>query len=695
LRFAVAIFTILLVVVLSWGQPFSFSREIRPFELRDLNGRAFERPFLGGYNTPRPQFVDIDDDGDADMFVQESDGILSYFENTGTPQSAQWQWRTDDWFKDDIGAWFAIADANNDGLFDFLCQGNGLTMRYYEGDGQGGFTLQADTLFDTQQNAILPELQTTPVFYDIDCDGDQDLFLGRQTGSITFYENIGALAGMPRFEFVTDSWQDILIIGGGLLRGTELHGANNIAFADLEGSTATEMLFGDFFSRSLYYFVNNGSCPDNDLELAATGYPPPDTLATAGFNTPRLNDIDGDGDADLFVTVLGGFYSSTLNVVDNFMYYRNDGSSSQAAFSRQTSNYLQQWDGSEQSIPVLADIDDDGDPDLFVGMRNYQTQSASSGRLYFFENRGTLHQPDFFLADSEYVVVDGAYHYAPAFDDFDGDEDLDLLMGRDNGKLLYFENTGTPQSANMVLRSKTFADIDVGANSTPLIVDVDGDGQNDLLIGEFSGNLNYYKNDGDGAYTLIDEDFAGLSVLDEDYLTVALNARTDSELTLWIGGESGKVYFVNVDQDGEAGIQESGLRIQTRSAPFAFDIDADGDNDLICGNRGGGLAFFRNLEVSSLEAGNTTVPRHFTVSEGYPNPFNGSVRFRVENFATPLRVTVHDITGKIIRRLQTDVTGIVRWDARSNSGRSLPSGLYFFRFHGKDQTLSKKVLYLK
>ncbi len=694
MRLTVVFFVILFGVVLSWGQPFSFLREIRPFDLRNPGGKAFERPFLGGYNTPRPQFVDIDDDGDDDLFVQESDGIVSFFENTGTPQSAQWQWRTDDWFEDDIGAWFAIADVNDDNTLDFLCQGNGLTMRYYEGDGQGGFTLQADTLYDTQQNAILPELQTTPVFHDIDCDGDQDLFLGRQTGSITFYENIGAQAGTPRFRFVTDSWQDILIIGGGLFRGNELHGANNIAFADLEGSSATEMLFGDFFSRSLYYFVNNGSCSDNDLELTATGYPPPDTLATAGFNTPRLTDIDGDGDADLFVTVLGGFYSSTLNVVDNFMYYRNEGSSSQAAFSRQTSNYLDQWDGSEQSIPTLADIDDDGDPDLFVGMRNYQTQSAASGRLYFFENRGTAQQPDFFLADSEYVVVDGAYHYAPAFADFDGDDDLDLLMGRDNGKLLYFENTGTAQNANLVLRSKTFADIDVGANATPLVVDMDGDGLDDLLIGEFSGNINYYKNDGNGVYTLIDDDFGGLSVLGEDYLTVALNARTDSGLTLWVGGESGKIYFVNA-QDGEAGIEESGLKIQTRSAPFAFDIDDDGDNDIICGTRGGGLAFFRNLEVSSLEAGNTPLPRQFFVSEGYPNPFNGTVSFKVSTGGRRFSVQFFNINGRIVRTVVSIEYDMLQWDGRDESGNELPTGIYLVRFKLDNHIYSRKVIYLK
>ena len=49
----------------------AFTRAIAPFPVLDEAGRPFALPFLGGLDVPRPQFVDIDADGDLDLFLQE------------------------------------------------------------------------------------------------------------------------------------------------------------------------------------------------------------------------------------------------------------------------------------------------------------------------------------------------------------------------------------------------------------------------------------------------------------------------------------------------------------------------------------------------------------------------------------------------------------------------------------------------
>jgi hypothetical protein len=54
----------------------------------------------------------------------------------------------------------------------------------------------------------------TPTLPDIDDDGDLDFFTGNMTGTLTYYENTGLGGGIPQYEFITDSWQDIYIVGG-------------------------------------------------------------------------------------------------------------------------------------------------------------------------------------------------------------------------------------------------------------------------------------------------------------------------------------------------------------------------------------------------------------------------------------------------------------------------------------------------
>jgi hypothetical protein len=69
---------------------------------------------------------------------------------------------------------------------------------------------------------------------DIDADNDYDLILGSTAGSLIYYENIGTPQQF-NFKFITNVWQNIVIIGGDF--ANMRHGASSIEFADIDADT--------------------------------------------------------------------------------------------------------------------------------------------------------------------------------------------------------------------------------------------------------------------------------------------------------------------------------------------------------------------------------------------------------------------------------------------------------------------------
>ncbi len=100
--------------------------------------------------------------------------------------------------------------------------------------------------------------------------------------------------------------------------------------------------------------------------------------------------------------------------------------------------------------PATADLDLDGDQDLVVG--------DASGNLSYFENAGIAIAPNFVErtgASSPLSSISVASQAAPAFADLDGDGDQDLIVGDGTGKLRYFRNDGTPVAAGFVEQTGT------------------------------------------------------------------------------------------------------------------------------------------------------------------------------------------------------------------------------------------------
>ena len=224
-------------------------------------------------------------------------------------------------------------------------------------------------------------------------------------------------------------------------------------------------------------------------------------------------------------------------------------------FAEQSNNPFSHVDVTFNSVPAFADLDNDGDLDMIAGNEN--------GTLDYFQNVGSATNPRF--SNSQVSgLSDVGDDSKPALIDMDGDSDLDLVVGNGQGNILYFENTGTADSPAYSRKSgddNPFNHINLDEDAAPTLADIDQDGDPDLVVGYNAGlddNVLHYENVG----TASGPDF------------------TDSP------SYSLDIFGFN-------------------SNPVLADIDDDGDVDLVLGDDFGDLVYFNNASATSSLAGRT------------------------------------------------------------------------------------------
>lgn len=145
--------------------------------------------------------------------------------------------------------------------------------------------------------------------------------------------------------------------------------------------------------------------------------------------------------------------------------------------------------------PNMMDFDGDGDLDLICG--------EFLDRFTWFENTGTREDPVFaegrFLSNEQGIIKMDLEMIIPAAVDWDGDGDVDLVVGDEDGRVALVENTGSIKDNMPLFRSPRYfqqkADrLKFGALATPFAVDWDSDGDQDLICGNSAGYIGFFEN---------------------------------------------------------------------------------------------------------------------------------------------------------------------------------------------------------
>jgi len=721
-----------------------------------ISGSYISNPWAGGLNFVQLSNIDLNMDGIKDVITFDKSGNkLRTFINNGTVGAVDLkydpQYETKFPYLHD---WVLLVDYNLDGKEDiFAFSDSGVGVKIYKNISTVSSGLQfllIEELLQTKYNppsSVLSNLYITPVdvpaFCDIDNDTDLDIVtFGNASTYIEYHQNqsmeLYGIADSLIFEIANKCWgyaaedamsntftlDDTCIANVGTPELTEsltdvrtaLHGGGSELCLDLDGDGDKEIIVGDISYNNLTMLTNGGTPTAGHFTSIDLNFPANNASTTGVFLTTFPSayyvDMDYDGIKDLIVSPNAPNYSENTN---SLVYYKNNGANNFPDFEFIQNDVLQDnmIELGEGAYPAFFDYDNDGLKDLFIG--NYGNYAPTfQPKIAQFKNVGTGTNPEFDLITLDYAnlstILTGVLNMIPAFGDLDGDGDADLIVGGFDGKLHYLQNTASiGATANFVLIAPQFKNsnnrvIDVGDFAAPQIVDVDGDGKNDLIVGAKNGKLAYYHHIGSGSTPILSMDsvshfWGGIKVNRPSYFigySYPFLFKQAGVSKLMVGAESGYLQIYD-DIDGNLGgtftkTDTTYLNIfqGTRTAPNGADINNDGLMDLIVGNYSGGVTFFKGTS-SFVSVNENLIDFNF---ELFPNPTNNffSIRVLAEENKNYL-LEVYTILGQLISADKVENNNI------SVSTQNLSQGIYICKVSeidtkGKKQSggLMKRVI---
>lgn len=451
------------------------NRQLRSFIEKDANtGISTIPPAFGGGGAAAG---DVDNDGDADillvgglgnaLFINDGSG---YFRNA----SEEWglDWRRPDGYPGEPRQPL-IADLDNDGHQDVVITYVDDTHRVYRNTGEGGFEDRSDTALLGGKGLV----GGPATVFDANNDGLLDIY-------ISYFGNYlnGTLPTLARRN--TNGLPNRLFLNQGNFKFTDMteaSGLGNIGWGqavthtDFTGDGLQDIIAGNDFGVNAYY-RNNGDTTFTDISNdIGTGKP----SYTMGIG---LSDLNGDQLPDVYISnivtmnkdqkyVLPGVDTpavfdpeklANMRVIEANDLFLSNTTADKKLASFQMSNAVQRgyaetgWSWGAE----FFDADHDGDDDLYVlnGMNEFHVYSS-----------------------------DNPYYTDPLSNE---NKDVYIPVSQREQNVFFINDTGR---LNITTDASGLGDL--GNSRALLTVDLDNDGDLDLVVNNYHGAAKIYRNE--------------------------------------------------------------------------------------------------------------------------------------------------------------------------------------------------------
>jgi hypothetical protein len=678
-------------------------------------------PWAGGLNFCQFSDIDLNQDGIMDLFVFDRSGnkIQTYI-NNGTPNQVDYVLAPQ--YVSRFPAmhdWVLLRDYNCDGKMDIFTYSiagfsiyknistlaSGLQFQLMQ------YMVNTDRSPNTSHffgNLFVSQVDV-PAIRDVDGDGDLDVLTFINNGNqVEFHKNMSmdlyGVCDSIYYAVSTNCWGEFLenpansaislnqncppppIIPYDQTNNVErtaMHTGSCLECINIDNDGDQDLILGDIGNPLMTFLRNGGTSTFALMDYVDDSFPEYNTFLNrdiypCGFHL----DVNNDGKKDIL------FSPNAPNTSENFQsctYYRNTTSNTDVNVTFIQNDFLQDSmiEVGEGCYPVFFDYDHDGDKDLFIGDFGYYQHGAQiQSKIALYKNTGSAAVPSFTLMTRDFANIHANYPtligMALTFGDIDGDGDKDMMIGGYDGKLSYFEKQPGPDD-NFVFITSNYGLIDVGNYSTPQLVDVDNDGKLDLIIGEQSGNLNYYHNDGTTTvpqFNLVSNLFGGVSVNQIGFSTgysVPFLYTDNTAHVLLVGSERGWLNrYDNIDGNLTGNFTRTDTMFVSaleggQVAPAVTDLNNDGYYDIVMGNYSGGVSlWYGDVNVST---GQNLVAQN-PVFNLFPNPVNDNLVVHTTEIRGKEIFSIYDLSGKELlnREINSQETRI--------SVAQLPVGMY-------------------